>query len=270
MGTTGPYIEGGVIDGDVTNSLEWSDVQVSSGNAGIIAKRMKEMKIKGKTTLITKDPEFIALVSGGIISKSIDAAVTAASIGEVKTASTNTGDTTLAASGTYTGRTGTIRAKVTTAGALGGTGKVLVTFYPTDGSEVTLGTFAPTSATAITLSNGVTLTFTVGTGAALVLGDIYEVPVVGKSAAITHLKGGTSTFTFKPLDIHFSHVDSTGLVRGCKIFNATPSSGAFQFNFLGQTTDGAEKIEFSYEASIDQSRADGEQLFDVYSEDGAE
>ena len=83
------------------------------------------------------------------------------------------------------------------------------------------------------------------------------------------MTAGTTTKVSSPVELKYVHTDSSGLIRSFYMPSAEPQSGGFQFNFKGAASDGLENMPITFQAKIDTTKTDGEQLFTWRIEEGA-
>ena len=63
------YTDIGALMEGVTNTLNWTENQVETGNAGNLQKQIREMIMEGAFTLINLNPENIVRLSGGLFTQ---------------------------------------------------------------------------------------------------------------------------------------------------------------------------------------------------------
>lgn len=85
----------------------------------------------------------------------------------------------------------------------------------------------------------------------------------------THITGGSTYVSFKPVEFRFEHTDTAAKARGLKVFNCTVNSGSLGFTFMGADSEGRESMEVSFVGKPDPARPDGASLFDYYVDEGA-
>lgn len=255
-GSTGDYVDFGILEGDTTNSAEWTESRYQSGNAGILNTRIKDMKITGKTTIVTHEADILAAISAGIITRKTTAGA----------AITPTAQTIAAG---WTEKTVYPLVMKNASGVAIKTGSAPVI------SDVALGTSTPETLTEGTdyvivkcpnAKSGFGISFlTAGISApspttyAITVTYVSNTPIARES-----LFAGSTSKVLEAFELMITQKDSAGNERGIELYNVTPKSGGFGFNFLGQGSDGVEKMELSYEANLDTSRTDGEQLYEYW------
>ena len=254
-GSSGAYTDFGVLEGDTTNSAEWSESRYQSGNAGILNTRIKDMKITGKTTIVTHEADILELIAAGILKRETTS-------GAAVTPSAQT----IAAGWTE----GTVYPLV-----MLNSGVPIKTGLAPVISSVSLGVSTPESLSADTdyvivkssaSKSGFGIVF-VKAGMAASTPANYAITVTyGSNTPIVResLFSGTTSKVLEAFELLITQKDSAGNERGIELYNVTPKSGGFGFGFLGQGSDGVEKMELSYEANIDTSREDGKQLYEYW------
>lgn len=254
-GSSGSYTDFGILDGDVTNSVEWTESRVQTGNKGILDVRVRDMKVSGKLTIITHEADIIDLIAAGLIK-----------------------------------RTTTAGAAVTPTAQTIAAGWDDTEVYPlsmiSGGVEIKTGVKPVISSVVLDLASDETLTegndyqivkcsaAKCGYGIAFHSANMSAATPKANPIVITYgsntpiaretLSAGTTTQTLNAFELLFTQKDSANKERGLILFNVTPKSGGFGFNFLGQGNDGVEKMELSYEANVDTSRTDMEQLLQYW------
>lgn len=71
---TPEYINMGVTKGDAEFSVKWKETKTKSGNAGYFDPEIKDMTVEGKFTLYTKKAAVMAMLGGGLVQSTTDAA----------------------------------------------------------------------------------------------------------------------------------------------------------------------------------------------------
>lgn len=72
---TPTYTNAGITKGDIEFKVSWKETKTKSGNAGYFDTEVKDLQMKGKLTLYTKDPDVMALFGGGLVTKSTDGTI---------------------------------------------------------------------------------------------------------------------------------------------------------------------------------------------------
>ncbi|MCP4585639.1 hypothetical protein, partial [Pseudoalteromonas sp.] len=76
----GSYTDVGAISTAVTSTLNWTENQIETANAGKTDKQVKEMTIEGGFTLINLNPTGVQKLSGGLFEESTTAGTSVTSI----------------------------------------------------------------------------------------------------------------------------------------------------------------------------------------------
>lgn len=254
-GTTGAFIDFGILEGDTTNSAEWTESRYQSGNAGILNTRIRDMKMTGKMVIVTHEADIIELIAAGIITRTTTAGTAVTPDGQTIAAGWDDG-----------------------------------IVYPlsmiSSNVEIKTGIKPVISSVVLDLASDETLTegndyqivkcssSKCGYGIAFYSTNMSASTPKSSPIVITYglntpiaretLSAGSTSLTLDAFELQIIQTDSAGKERGLHLFNVTPKSGGFGFNFLGQGNDGVEKMELSYEANLDTARTDGEQLYQYW------
>lgn len=257
------YTDIGAVEGDVTCTLEYDVNKVESGNAGVVINSIKNMKMTGGFTLMNLNPANIVKLSGGIFTATTTAAAENSSIP----------DQTIAAGWAlntpyelimYTSSTDSTKLKMATAPAL---------------TNVTLNAGSPENLTVtdeyiiIADSNsysGYSLVIIAATTGSPTTYSITIDYAANTPRASTTIACGSSTVTMNAAAMKFTHTDADTLTRELELFSVTPQSGGMQFNYKGATSDGVETMPLTFEANIDSTRTDGQQLMTWKVDNGAD
>lgn len=259
------YTDLGAINSSITNTLNYTENQITTANAGKTIKQIRDMNIDGAFTLINLNYDNIEKLGGGLFTKVTTPASANSSIPNQVIAA----------------------------------GWAENTFYPlemqtspTDSTLLNMGTTKPTL-TSVTLdAAGTPETLTEGTDYVVVKGDavskwglVFQVAGIAKPSPTTYaitidygtntpvarvtLNAGSSTALLSAYSLKIEHTDSAGLIRGIELFSVDTKSGGFAFNFRGANEDGLEELPVSYMAQLDTSLTDGAQLISIYADNGA-
>jgi len=248
----GSYSDLGAINSATTATLDFTENEVNTANAGRLAKQIRNMTMSGGFTLINLNPDTVSQLGAGMFTV------------------VNTAGSTV------------LDADITDQAIVGYTAGVVSELRPviTATSVVLKFSAAPviTSVTASTsgvlavnndyfviqdpkfesgygiLFNG-SGTATVGTGETITIDFGDNVPIENKI-----MYAGTSTQTFTAYALRFTHTDDAGLIRRLELFSVDPNTGSFQFNFKGANEDGVEEMPLTFTAKLDTSLTDGRQL----------
>lgn len=88
-GASPTFVDLGVLDGDVTNSIEWSEKSYKSANAGELDKRATDFKVSGKLTFVDVSPEALAIIGCGLFTAETVTAGTGVNAGKALYAGTS-------------------------------------------------------------------------------------------------------------------------------------------------------------------------------------
>ena len=75
------YTDVGAINSAVTATLEWDESSIETANAGILARRIRNMRLTGGFTLINLDPAVLEKMSNGVFTKTSGTGTTTLSAG---------------------------------------------------------------------------------------------------------------------------------------------------------------------------------------------
>lgn len=259
------YTDVGAINSAVTATLNWTENQIETANAGKTAKQIKEMQIEGGFTLINLEPEGIERMGGGVFTRveTAGSAVTA-SPDQVIAAGWDDGETfelVLETSSTDDTKLKLSTAPVFTSVTLdaGGADEAL-----TAGNDYVVvedpNSFSGYSITFI--SGGMstldpkTKTITIDYGS--------NTPVASET-----IYAGASTATLTAYAMQITHTDDNDRIRRLELFSVDPNSGGFQFNFKGANEEGLEEMPLTFMAKLDTSLTSGRQLMAWTVESGA-
>jgi len=251
----GSWYDVGAINSSVTNTLEYDENQVETANAGKTSKQIRNMRMSGGFTLINLQAEGINKMSGGMFSITN---VAGGAISDVVDLTVSSGWEDgaiypLTMNSTANGSVRTSSAPVLTS----------VTLNP-DGTPETLTAGTDYVVVADSRSpSGWGITF-ISANMSTESPTTYDIEVVFGSntpVARTTMTGGSSTIILNAYALKITHTDSNGLVRELELYAVNPTSGGFQFNFKGANEDGVEEMPLTFEAILDSTRTDKDQLF---------
>ena len=250
------YTDVGAINSAVTATLNWTENQIETANAGKTAKQIKEMQIEGGFTLINLEPAGVVRMGGGVFTRvQTSGTPVTASPNQVIAAGWDDGDTfelILETSGTDS-----TKLKLSTAPALtsvtldaGGENEAL-----TAGEDYVVvedpNSFSGYSITFISggmsTSDPKTKTITIDYGS--------NTPVASET-----VYAGASTAILNAYAMQITHTDDAGKIRRLELFSVDPNSGGFQFNFKGANEEGLEEMPLTFMAKLDTSLTSGRQL----------
>ena len=250
----GGYDDLGATSGDVTATLEYDVNKVESANAGVVKNSIRNMRITGAFELMNLNPELVEKLGGGMFTRtsatgSVDpddqvmttpAVSTLYDLQLISSAGVNLRP---ASAPTITSVT------ASSSGVLAdGTGYEVVA----DPSSVS-GYSIIFITGAITGSENVTI--------------VYPSQAVNSSQTLAM---GKTTDVLTSYKMRLTHTDDNSKIRRLELFSVNSQSGGFQFNFKGATSDGAETMPVTFEATLDTSLTNGAQLAEWTYEAGAE
>jgi hypothetical protein len=265
----GSYSDIGAIMGTAKAVLDWKENQVNTANAGLSAKQIKDMTIKGSCNLINIDLDRIKDMAGGIFTKITTPASANSSIPAQIIPAGWVNDTKYELVA-YTSGTSQVKLKLSSKPVI--TSVILNVGSPETLSEI--GSGAGGDYMIIPDSDTISGWSIVFNSAGMVAGSptTYSITVTwGTNTPVsrTTLTAGTSTLQLTPYAIKFEHTDSAGKVRGLEIFSAFSNSGGFDFSFKGAADSGVEELPLSFTGQIDTTLTDGSQLMSFYMDSGA-
>lgn len=253
----GSWYDVGAILSAVNFTLNFTENQVNTANAGKTAKQVTDMLIEGSFTLGNLEPDAIEKMGGGLLEI-------------VTTAGSTVSD-----------------ADITDQEIDGFTSGVAVPLEPiiTEDSELLRFSADPviTEVSAdssgvlaedddyfivkdSTAASGYSILFNtsgaagVGTDETITVDFGDNDPIEGST-----IYGGSSTELLTAYGLKIEHTnDDDEIDRSFEIYSANPTSGGFQFNFKGANEDGLNEMPLTFQGDIDTSRATGRQLFSYY------
>lgn len=258
------YTDLGAINSAVTATLNWTENQIETANAGKTIKQIKEMQIEGGFTLINLNPVGVEKLGGGLFTK-VDTAGTATTDIPNQVIAANWNDN--------------VKYELIMLTSSSDSTKLRTTAKPTI-TSVTLDATPPEPLTenndyVIVADTGsysgwsiqfISANMTTGTPKANTITIDYgsNTPV-----AKTTLYAGSSTELLTAYAMKITHTDDNSLTRALELYSVDPNSGGFQFNFKGANEDGLEEMPLTYMAKIDSSKTSGRQLMAFSVDNGA-
>lgn len=249
----------GALNSPVNFTLNFTENQIVTANAGRTALQVRDMIIDGSFTLINLEPDAIQKLSAGIFTvttsdgspvsdianQTIAAGWSAGTLYDLEMASTAEGNIKTASAPTLTSVT---LDPGTTDEAL------------TEGSDyfVVANGNSPSGWSISFLTDNIVA----GSPTTLTIGIVYGTNTPIASTTIT---GGSSTKELAAYALKAEHYNASDEVdRSFEIYSANPTSGGFQFNFKGANEDGLEEMPITFRGDLDTDLADGAQLFSYY------
>lgn len=255
----GSYFDVGAVNSAVNATLNWDENEVDTANAGKLAKQIRNMTIAADFTLINLDPDGLARLAAGVITKEEVAGVSTAVEDQVIAAGwadrqvihldprDASGNLLKPASGTI--------AVTSVTGSVSGAGAA-------DDDYFIISDPNSPSGWSIMLDTAGTATFETTETITIVYPNITPI-----GSTVLHV--GSSTFVMTAYALKFTHTDDNGKVRSLEIYAVETNSGGFVFSFKGANEDGVEEMPLSLTGKIDTSRTNGKQLMSWTYETGA-
>ena len=258
------YTDLGAINSAVTATLNWTENQIETANAGKTVKQIKEMQIEGGFTLINLNPVGVDKLGGGLFTK-IDTA---------GSANTDIPDQVIAANWSDNVKYELVMETSSTDST-----KLRTTAKPT----LTSVTLDATSPETLTENNDYVVVADTGSFSGWSIQFISANMSTGTPKvntitidygsntpiASTTLYAGSSTELLSAYAMKITHTDDNSLTRTLELYSVDPNSGGFQFNFKGANEDGLEEMPLTYMAKIDTSKTSGRQLMAFTVDSGA-
>ena len=259
------YTDLGAINSAVTATLNWTENQIETANAGKTVKQIKEMQIEGGFTLINLNPVGVDKLGGGLFTK-VDTPASAVTTIPDQIIAANWNDNVKYELVMYTSSTDSTKLRTTAKPTLtsvtldaAGTPETL-----TENNDYVV--VADTGSYSGWSIQFISANMSTGTPKAKAITIDYgsNTPV-----ASTTLYAGSSTELLSAYAMKISHTDDNSLTRTLELYSVDPNSGGFQFNFKGANEDGLEEMPLTYMAKIDSSKTSGRQLMAFSVDNGA-
>lgn len=259
------YTDLGAINSAVTATLNWTENQIETANAGKTVKQIKEMQIEGGFTLINLNPVGVDKLGGGLFTK-VDTAGSAVTTIPDQIIAANWNDNVKYELVMYTSSTDSTKLRTTAKPTLtsvtldaAGTPETL-----TENNDYVV--VADTGSYSGWSIQFISANMSTGTPKAKAITIDYgsNTPV-----ASTTLYAGSSTELLTAYAMKITHTDDNSLTRTLELYSVDPNSGGFQFNFKGANEDGLEEMPLTYMAKIDTSKTSGRQLMAFTVDNGA-
>lgn len=255
----------GAINSAVTATLNWTENQIETANAGKTVKQIKEMVIDGGFTLINLNPIGIEKLGAGMFTQVDTAASPVATIPNQVIAA---------------GWDDNIKYELVMYTSSSDDTKLRVTAVPTL-TSVTLD--AGGTPETLTVNNDYVIVADTGSysGWSIVFMSANMSTGSPKTLAITidygsntpvastTIYAGASTELLNAYALKMTHTDSNSLTRTLELFSVDPNSGGFVFSFKGANEDGLEEMPLTFKAKLDTTLTDGRQLFAWTVDNGA-
>jgi len=256
------WFDVGAINSAVTATLNWTENQVETANAGKTIKQIKEMTIEGGFTLINLDLDGIQKMGGGLFTKSVTLAAAVTTVPdqvipvgwddkivyplEILTSSTNNQKLKVA-----TPVITSVKVNRTVPETL-----VLNTNYFLVKDSSSYSGWSITFLSSAMAADAKDFAITVDYGT--------NTPV-----ASTTIYAGTSTALLSAYAMRITHTDDNAKRRMLELFSVDSNSGGFNFSFKGANEDGLEEMPLTFMAKVDSSKTDGRQLMAFTVDEGA-
>lgn len=255
----GTWTDIGALNSAVNFTLNYTENQVETANAGKTALQARDMLIDGSFTLINLDPTAINKMSGGMFTVVESDGSDLSDIQDQTVASGWSDDTLyeLVLDSTAEGEVRTASKPTITSVTLdpGDTDEALV---EGDGYVIVKDNESSSGWSISFISANMTLGSPTDYAIEIVYGT--NTPIAG-----TSIYGGSSTKVLNAYGIKAEHYNASDAVdRSFEIYSANPTSGGFQFNFKGANEDGLEEMPITFRGDLDTSRDTGKQLFKYY------
>lgn len=245
----GTWFDIGAINSPINFTLNYTENEVVTANAGKLAKQISDMLIEGSLTLINLEPEAIEKMGAGMFER-------------VATAGTTVADadiTDQVIDGYTAGVPVPLNPVITASGHSFrfSTTPVLTSVSGDVTGALTEGTHYLLVKDSTSSSGWSILFQTVGTTEEITVDFGDNDPLASET-----IYAGTSTLVLTAYALKVEHTDSDAEVdRSFEIYSAEPTSGGFQFNFKGANEDGVEEMPLTFQGKLDTSLTDGRQLF---------
>jgi len=261
---TGSFYDIGALNSSVTCTLNYTENQITTANAGKTVKQIRDMNIEGSMTLINLDPDNIERMGGGIFTKTTTLASATTSIPDQVIAA-GWDDANVYPLEMYTSSSDSTKLRMSTAPTItsvtldaAGTPETL-----TAGNDYVIVESDCVSGYGITFVSANMSTGTPKTKA-ITIDYGSNTPV-----ARTTLNAGSSTAVLDAYAMKIEHTDSNSLVIGMTLYSVDAKSGGFQFAWKGANEDGLSEMPLSFQANLDSTLTDGAQLLSYYRDNGA-
>jgi len=249
----------GALNSAVNFTLNWTENQIVTANAGRTALQVRDMLIDGSFTLINLEPDAIQKLSGGLFTVTTTAASPVSDIA----------DQTIAA-GWEENTLYDLELDSTAEGSIRTSSQPTLTSVTLDPDDVNEALTEDSDYFVVANPNspsGWSIQFITANISAADPTTLEIVVDYGSNTPIasTTITGGNSTKELEAYALKAEHFNSEGNVdRSFEIYSSNPQSGGFQFNFKGANEDGLEEMPITFRGDLDTDRADGAQLFSYY------
>lgn len=264
------FTDVGAINSAVTATLNWTENQIETANAGKTAKQIKEMTIEGGFTLINLEPDAVEKMGGGLFTKTTTAGTAVTTIpNQVIPAGWN--DNIKYELVMLTSSSDSTKLKMATKPVftsitldVGGSPEVLAEVGAGAGGDYMIVADNASSSGWSILFNSAGMSS--GTPKTKAITIVYG---TNTPVATTTLHAGASTAILRSYAMQITHTDDAGKIRRLELYSVDPNSGGFQFNFKGANEEGLEEMPLTFMAKLDTSKTSGRQLMAWTIETGA-
>jgi hypothetical protein len=247
----GSPLDLGAVNSDITATLNYTENQVETANAGKLDKQIRDMTMDAGFTLINLNPSNIATLGGGIFETVETAGSSVTSID----------DQTIASGAALNKKayplsiveTGGDALKVSSALVIAGvSGSTDNSLTEDDDYYIIVDDNSFSGYSIVFDTAGTTLT---------TMEQVFTIEYTSVTpVARTAVYAGTSTQVLTAGTMSFVHTDGNGLERRLDLYSVDPNTGGFQFNFKTAASDGVEEMPLTFTAKLDTSRTNGRQL----------
>lgn len=253
----GSWYDVGAINSAVNFTLNFTENQINTANAGKTQKQIRDMLIDGSFTLINLEPDAIQKMGGGLL-EIVTTAGTTVSDADItdQTIDGFTEGTPVALEPIITAESELLRfseAPVITGVSADTSGSL----SENDDYFIVKDSTSPSGYSISFITTG---TATLGTDETITVDFGDNDPIAGST-----IYGGASTEILTAYGLKIEHTDDDDEIdRSFEIYSANPTSGGFQFNFKGANEDGLNEMPITFQGDIDTDKATGRQLFSYY------
>jgi len=265
------YTDLGAIEQGVTATLNYDESQIETGNAGKLAKRIKNMTIAGAFNLINLDPANMVRLGGGLFTSSTTAASANSTIPNQVIAA-GWDDKIKYELVCYESSSDSTKLKLSAAPTItsvtldaGGTPETLTAWAAAASGDYTIVADADSYSGYSIIFNSASMATASPKTLAITIDYGTNTPI-----AKTTVHCGSSGATLAAYAMKITHTDSSSLVRELELYSVDANTGGFAFNFKGANEDGVETLPLTFTAKLDSSKTDGRQLFAFSVDNGAE
>lgn len=260
------YSDLGALNSAITVTLNYTENQVQTANAGDLALQIRNMLIDGGFTLININQDTFTKMGGGMFENVVTDG-TPVSASPDQDIAAGWADNTPSDMAILTSSSDSTELKVTAKPTL-----TSVTLDPDGTPEVLTEDNDYVVISDVNSSSGWAIQFI---SAGMTTGSPTTFPiriVYGTNTPVsrTTTYAGKSTDILEAYQLKFTHTGGNGLVREVELYAVDPTSGGFNFSFKGANEDGTEEMPLTFRGKIDSTRTNGRQLMAFIVDEGAE